>query len=182
MTPLSDSERGSIDPPVEVQVTVIRLPDERELTRRIGRHLDWLGARLSAVAVAAVPTAIVAVVLAAALGVGAGSRAGAIADVRAAGPAGVVAAYGYPASCLTVTISAVNHAFARADFAGSRSCGLQSSFPTAVFRRFGGEWHPLLYAVSRPCPVPSVPSSVQRQLALCRWSFVRTGPGAKAAS
>jgi hypothetical protein len=166
MTLLSGSERGSMGPPADVQVTVVGYPSERRLERWIARRLGWLPARLQMVGVAAVPAAVVAVVLAAALGVG--SPAAGTADVRAAGAAGVIAASGYPPACLTVTISARNRAYARADFARRGSCELDSGFPTAIFHRSGGEWHPFLYTVSYPCPVPSVPRSVQRQLELCR--------------
>src|SRR5205807_3062712 len=87
--------------------------------------------------------------------------------VRQAGTAGVAAAYGYPTGCLRVRISAIDPAFARADFEGPQSCSDAIAFPTALFHRFGGEWHPVLYAVSYPCPGRSVPASVQKQLALC---------------
>jgi hypothetical protein len=146
MTSPPDSQR-----PSEVHVTVLRSADYRGLQGR--------GAVV-------VPMAVVAVALALVLGAGGGSRA-ADATVGDPGAAGVAAAYGYPPSCLSVRIS-VDRAFARADFARATSCGIYSGFPTALFRRFDGEWHPVLYTFSYPCPVPSVPRAVQRELTLCR--------------
>jgi hypothetical protein len=78
--------------------------------------------------------------------VGSGPR-DAVWGVTEPGPAGVAAAYGYPLGCLRVTISPANPASARAEFDRGGSCGYVSGFATAVFRRFGGEWHPVLYTV-----------------------------------
>jgi hypothetical protein len=103
--------------------------------------------------------------LAIALG-GVGHR-GAVWGVSDVGRAGIAAAYGYSPGCLRVRISAANPVFARADFDRSVSCGPRPGFPTALFRRFGGQWHPLLYLAGYRCPVPAVPASVQRQLSLC---------------
>lgn len=93
--------------------------------------------------------------------------------MRDAGPAGVAAAYGYPRGCLRVRISGLDPRFARADFARPGTCGYAVEFPTAVFHRFGGEWHPVLYTVRYPCPVPTIPPPVQSQLALCPGHGVR---------
>jgi hypothetical protein len=148
--------------PSDVQITVLRLPDDGALRRRVESHL----ARLQTLAVAAFVVAIAGVMFAAVLGIGRPPRASA-AGVGDPGPAGVAAAYGYPPSCLDVTIAAVNPAFARADFHRSGACELYSGFPSALFHRFGEQWHPVLYAVSYPCPLQSVPPTVQRQLKLC---------------
>lgn len=170
-----DSQRGVTGPPSEVHVTVFRLADEHALHRRLGRELDWIWARLRLVAVVVLPLAIGGVLLAAVLGVGSRTSPGAAAGVTDAGPAGVAAAYGYPSACLKVRISEIDPSFARADFGRAGSCGLHGGFPTALFHRFGGEWHPLLYAVTYPCPMPSVPAPVQRQLSVCPRRATRAG-------
>lgn len=162
-TPFSDSRRQPVEQPSEVQVTVFRFPGDRAVQRR------WV---LPAAIAAALVGAVLAVV-----GVAGPSRGVATAGVDAAGPTGVAAADGYPSTCLTVTISPVNRTFARADFTPRRACGLASGFPTAIFHRFGGEWHPMLYAVRYPCPVPSVPPEVQRELSLCRSAGLGAGGG-----
>ena len=134
-------------------MTVFRLPGDHGARRR------WMLAP-------AIAGAVLVAVLLASGGTGPGGIA--TDGVTAAGPAGVAAAYGYPSSCLTVRISGGDRSFARADFARTRACELQDSFPTAMFRRFEGEWHPMFYTVSYRCPVPSVPHAVQSELALCR--------------
>lgn len=151
-----------------MQVTVFRLPDDRNHRRRLESERDRIPTRLRKVAVA-VAVAIVGVMFAVATGVGgSGGPPGVIWGVRDPGAAGVAAAYGYPPGCLRVRISAVNPAFARADSDHSGSCGYGIEFPTALFHRFDGEWHAVLYTVTYQCPVPSVPASVQSQLSLCQ--------------
>jgi hypothetical protein len=164
--PLPNSQGDSLAP-YDVQVMVLRVPDDGGLIQWLEGHRPQLPARLRKVAFA-FPAAIVGVMLAVAFAVGGGGgvQVG-IWGVRQAGPAGVAAAYGYPPGCLRVRISALNPAFARADFQHPRSCGYPVEFPSALFHRFGGEWHPVLYTVSYPCPVPSIPTLVQSQLSLC---------------
>ena len=165
--PLSDSRSDLKSAPSDVQVTILRLPDDRGLNQWLERHRDRIQALLRKVVVA-VTVAIVGAVFAVAFGVGASrGPGGVIWGVREAGPAGVAAAYGYPPGCLRVRISAANSAFARADFDRPRSCAYDVAFPTALFHRFDGEWHPVLYTVSYSCPVPSIPALVQSQLSLC---------------
>lgn len=149
MSSLPDSHRSFAGAPSEVQVTVFRLPDDRALSRRIERRLDRIPARVRRAVVTTLGAAAIGGLgLAIALG-GSGPR-GAVWGVSDAGPAGVAAAYGYPLGCLQVRISAANPAFARAEFDHHGSCGYVSGFPVARFRRFGGEWHPVLYSVSSP--------------------------------
>jgi hypothetical protein len=160
---------GQSDPlaPYDVRVMVLGFPDDGGLLRWLESHRARIPPRLWKVA-AAIPIAIVGALVAVAFAVGGGDqRQGVIWGVRQAGPAGVAAAYGYPAACLRVRISAVNPAFARADIDHPRSCGYDIGFPSALFHRFAGEWHPVLYAASYPCPVPAIPMSVQSQLSLC---------------
>lgn len=83
------------------------------------------------------------------------------------GPAGVAAAYGYPPRCLSITISTVDPAFARADYNHESPCGQYDGYVTAIFHRLDGRWRPVLDALGYACPVPSVPAAVQRDLAIC---------------
>jgi hypothetical protein len=149
MSSLPDSHRSPVGPPSEVQVTVFRLPDDGALHLRVARRLDRIPTRAKrAVAVLLGLAALGGLGLAIALGTG-GPR-GDVWGVTEPGPAGVAAAYGYPLSCLRVTISASDPAFARAEFDHHRSCGYASGFATALFHRFDGEWHPVLYSVTSP--------------------------------
>lgn len=166
MSSLPDSHRDLVGPPSEVQVTVLRLPDDRALYRRVGRWFDRIPSRVRRAVVATLGmTAIGGLGLAIALE--GGVPRGAVWGSSEAGPAGIAAAYGYSPGCLRVRIAAANPAFARADFDRYGSCGQVPGFPTALFHRFGGEWHPLLYVASYQCPVQSIPATVQRQLSLC---------------
>ncbi len=161
------NESDSAMAPSDVQITIVRLPRDRGLRRRFESHRDRIPTRLREVAIA-VPIAAAIVTLAVAFGFGgSGAPREGIWGVREAGAAGVAAAYGYPPGCLRVRISTVNPAFARADFDPRGTCGYEIPFPIALFRRFDGEWHPVLYMVSRACPMPSIPAPVQRQLSLC---------------
>lgn len=166
MSSLPDSQRNLVGPPSEVQVTVFRLPDDRALHRRVGRQLDRVPTRLRMAVVVALGVAAVGG-FAVAIAFGGGGPRGAVWGVSEAGRAGIAAAYGYSPDCLQVRISAANPAFARADFDRSGSCGHVPGFPTALFHRFSGQWHPLLYLAGYRCPVPSIPTPVQMQLSLC---------------
>lgn len=83
------------------------------------------------------------------------------------GPAGVAAAYGYPLRCLSITISTIDPAFARADYNHASPCGRYDGYVTAIFQRVDGAWRPVLHTLDYTCPVSSVPATVQRQLAIC---------------
>lgn len=83
------------------------------------------------------------------------------------GPAGVAAAYGYPPRCLSVTISAIDRAFARADFNHGSLCGQYAGDATAIFHRVDRVWRPVLDAVSYQCPLATVPPAVQSELGIC---------------
>jgi hypothetical protein len=146
MSSLPDSHRDLVGPPSEVQVTVLRLPDDHLLYRRVGRQLERIPTRVRQAVIATLGlVALGGFVLAVALG--AGGRRDAIWGVTEPGAAGVAAAYGYPLGCLRVRISAANPAFARAEFDRRGSCGYVSGFASATFRRFNGEWHPVLYSI-----------------------------------
>jgi hypothetical protein len=153
-TSLAGGKGGLGNPPSDVQVTVLRLPYDRG---GVPKSYRW-------VVVAAV--LVLGVFVALLLG-GAGPSRGVDAGVSDPGAPGVAAAYGYPTTCLKVAISALDRAFARADFEPATRCGLPGTYPTAMFHRFAGEWHPVLFTVSYPCPMPSIPASVQVELSLC---------------
>jgi hypothetical protein len=149
MSSLPDTQRNLVGPPSEVHVTVFRLPDEGALHRRVLRQLDRIPARVRRAAAATLGAAALGGI-AMAIALGGGGPRGDVWGVSDAGPAGVAAAYGYPLDCLRVRISAANPAFARAEFDHHGSCGYVSGFPIALFHRFGGEWHPVLYSVGSP--------------------------------
>jgi hypothetical protein len=100
-----------------------------------------------------------------------GERAGA----RAAGAAGVAAAYRNPLRCLIVSIAPHDPRFARADFNRSVSCGQYRGYSTAIFRRTGGIWVAVIEAISYSCPVRSLPAQVAEELGVCLVS--PRGPG-----
>jgi hypothetical protein len=145
MSSLPDSQRTLAGPPSEVQVTVFRLPDDRALERRVRKALDRIPARVRRIALAALAAAILGG-LGLAIAVASGGPHDAVWGVSEPGPAGVAAAYGYPLGCLRVRISAANPEFARAEFVRRGSCGYLPGFSTALFHRFNGEWHPMLYS------------------------------------
>lgn len=66
-----------------------------------------------------------------------GARA---AQARAAGPAGVAAAYGYPLRRLSITISASNPAYARAHVDRTSACAQHHGYVNASFHWIGGTW------------------------------------------
>lgn len=86
---------------------------------------------------------------------------------RERGAPGVAAAYGFPARCLSVTISRHDPTYARADFDHGSLCGEYAGYPTAIFHRIDGAWRPALEAIGYGCPVASLPRSVQSELAVC---------------
>ena len=99
-----------------------------------------------------------------------GDRAPANGVVREKGPDGVAAAYGYPARCLSVTILATDHTYARADFNHLSRCGRYTWYPTAIFHYAAGRWRTVLDAINYVCPIASLPHSVQTGLGVCDLS------------
>jgi hypothetical protein len=83
-----------------------------------------------------------------------------------AGPTGVAAAYGFPARCLSITISTAHPAYARADF-NHGACGSFAGYVTAIFHRVAHEWRPVLVSLGYRCPVGSLPAAVQAALDVC---------------
>jgi len=98
-----------------------------------------------------------------------GASSGAVvAGARAAGPAGVAAAYRYPLDCLGVTISATDPAYASARLDRASPCWRYGAYVTAIFHRVNGVWHLALKAASSSCRAVSLPAAVLAQLAICQ--------------
>jgi hypothetical protein len=76
---------------------------------------------------------------------------------RDSGPGGVAAAYGYPLSCLSITILPTDVTYARADFNQLTPCGRYAGYPTAIFHYQLGRWRPVLDVIAYTCPVDWLP-------------------------
>jgi hypothetical protein len=169
-----DRWTGQGEPPTEVEITLVER-DERAVGRRIfGEGSTWRRARARAVLLGVFVAAAIGATAAVAIGARHGGGRPRSAYLRAVSPrahlpgaAGVAAAYGYPAHCLTITISAIDRTFARADFNHASLCGRFAGDPTAIFYRSGGAWRLVLDAVDYQCPVGTIPGVVQRALAVC---------------
>jgi hypothetical protein len=147
---------------VAVEITVVPEPGARQ-HRATAVH--WLSLRRAAAVLVLVAAGLAtALTLAGAAG---RPRHPANDLARAPGPAGVAAAYGYPLACLSITILATDHSYARADFNHASPCGRFVGFSTAIFHRATGRWHRVLEAVSYTCPVASMPIAVQTRLGVC---------------
>jgi hypothetical protein len=142
----------------DVQITVV--PRQRTLGRRASVHARAIGAL---VFTACVATAAVGAFLASRPGV---RRVGASRS-RLTGAAAVAAAYRYPLACLSVTISASDPAYARAELDRASPCWRYGGYVTAIFHRTDGAWRLVLDVGSYPCPVRSLPAVVQAQLGVC---------------
>jgi hypothetical protein len=90
-------------------------------------------------------------------------------------PDRVAAAYGYPLTCLSVTILATNRTYARADFNHLSRCGRYTWYPTAIFHYASGRWRTVLDAINYVCPVASLPRPVQTELGVCDLSERQSG-------
>lgn len=148
-----------------MRITVISDPDAPTVW-------DWLASvpvlgRRPAVAVLVALVAVTALVT----GIPAGDRHRGRAEisllVHDRGAAGVAAADGYPPRCLSITISAANPSYARADFNHATPCGRYAGYATAVFHRAGRVWRTVLKATEYECPVASIPVAVQADLDVC---------------
>lgn len=164
--PQADDPRRLLgDPPTDVQVTVV--PGPRQFTvRTCLARIPAPGARL-VIAIMVLGTAIAALAAHTLLGGQRESARSADSQTRAAGPAGVAAAYGYPLSCLAVTIAPHDPRYARADYNRAVPCGRYGGYGTAIFHRVDGVWVRALDATSYACPVRSLPTVVQVELAVC---------------
>lgn len=155
---------GWPDPPSEVRVTVFQDPSDRGLFSRLSIRELKLERRRSYVVAALAVVGAVGAIVAMTLG---GPARPSHSRRRQGGATGVAAAYGYPTRCLSVTISSIDPAFARADFNHASPCGRYAGYPTAIFHVIHGGWRPVLEAVSYPCPATGIPRAVQAQLAVC---------------
>ena len=97
--------------------------------------------------------------------------------VREKSPDGVAAAYGYPLTCLSVTILATDRMYARADFNHLSRCGRYTWYPTAIFHYASGRRRTVLDAVNYVCPVASLPRPVQTELGVCDLAEVSRRAG-----
>jgi hypothetical protein len=165
---------------VLVEITVLPDPDSRTRRERIAGVRRVIRRR------AIVALALVLVLVLAILGAAGGTLLGdrdagrqlVNALARERGPAGVAAAYGYPLGCLSVTILATDHAYARADFNHMSPCGRYTGYPTAIFHYVTGAWRPVLDAIDYVCPVDSLPAAIQTELDVCLQASSRRGRSA----
>lgn len=160
----------------QVRVTVVpdAAPDGHAIRKRFAPDRVGTSARL--IAGLAVALAAVGVVV---MGARQSERAGTPHAVRvtqssSAGRAGVAVAYQYPFRCLSVTISAIDPSYARAELDRASPCWRYGAYSIAVFHRVHGAWRTVLDTTSYSCPVPSVPSAVQTQLGICPRTVTRS--------
>jgi hypothetical protein len=146
----SDRGRAPADLPSDVQITVtVRGARGHPLRERLaGKRVP---AALRTVVALALGVAAVGAIIVAALGALHGDRASVpvgapVAGARAAGPAGVAAAYGYgyPFRCLSITISASDPDFARAHVDHTSTCARYRGYVNASFHRVDGVWRLVL--------------------------------------
>lgn len=168
---------GSLaDPPSEVQVTVMPGPRAGAIRDRIAGARAWLTACLI-IGIVGTGAIVVGALHAGGIGTIPVARS-AEAELRTAGPAGVAAAYRYPLGCLSVTMSAVDRAYATTHVDRGSPCWRYGVYVTVIFRRVGAVWRLALEAASSSCPVVSLPAVVRTQLAECRRLLTRAhGPG-----
>jgi hypothetical protein len=153
-----------------VRITVFPHREGRGLQERLEARdgvrvlMGGHGLRLVVVVVVVAIAAMIAIV---AYGGGSSVPRRASNRAREPGATGVAAAYGYPSRCVSVTISAIDRVFARADFDHASQCGRYTGYSTAIFHRVNQGWEPVLEAVSYPCPVARIPPAVQKELGVC---------------
>lgn len=177
------------EPPPEVQVTVVSVTvvpgtgghDVRDRiagTRAVARARLILGLAI-VVAVGGVGGIAVDSLQGGRTGAPSGAPVG---QARAAGPAGVAAAYRYPLGCLGVTISASDPASASAHLDRASPCWRYGVYVTAIFHRVHRVWRLALEAASSSCPAVSLPAVVRAQLAVCRRTATPASPSSTATS
>jgi hypothetical protein len=169
--PDSGSER-----PSEVRITVTSDPDANALWSRLA-SVPVLG-RWPVVAVLVALVAVTALEA----GIPARNRHPGAAETspaaRARGALGIAGADGYPALCLSITISAANPSYARADFNRATPCGRYTGYAIAVFHRARGVWRTVLKATEYECPVTGLPIAVQVDLDICLRGDLTRSPAA----
>lgn len=160
-------DRGGLEnPPSEVQVTVLVGPRQRALRERPA-NVGKSGTGAAMLALALIVVAIGALLTGALAADHPSAPIASPAQARERGPAGVAGAYGYPPRCLSVTISASDPSYARADFDHASPCGRYDGSSGAIFRRVHGAWRQLAIPPGYSCPVDSLPEAVQAELAVC---------------
>lgn len=155
---------------IEVQVTVVPDPGENLVRDRIAGIRALSRARvIVGLAVLVAVGGVGGIVIGALPRERAATSSGVVgAGIRAAGPAGVAAAYRYPLGCLGVTISARKQAYASAHLDRASPCWRYGVYVTAIFHRVHGMWRLALEAASSSCPAVALPAVVLAQLAVCR--------------
>lgn len=88
-------------------------------------------------------------------------------SVTARGPNGVAAAYGYPLGCMSVTISAADRTYARADLSHAAGCGRITGYAPAIFHYVAGRWRLVPDAIGYMCNASAMPAVVERGFDLC---------------
>lgn len=157
----------------EVRVTVV--PDPREH----GPGKPSMAVRVAGTVSLALAIAVAAVVIVdARQRPSTGPRRTApVTHAATTGPAGVAAAYQYPFRCASITISAIDPSYARAELDRASPCWRYGAYSIAVFHRVHGSWQTVLNSTSYSCPVARIPADVQAQLAVCPRAVTRAVPG-----
>jgi hypothetical protein len=149
------------DPPWDVQVTIVRPPrSELPAGARFARTVVVRATLALVVVAGAVGTALVATARRDSARAPVAVRAGVD---RSRGAPATAAAYRYPLGCLGASLSATN----------SSACWRYGVYVTAVLRRVDGSWRLALEAVSRSCPIVTLPALVRAQVAACVRSDAR---------
>lgn len=158
----------------ELRVTVVPDPGGHALRKRLVQMRVAKSAGLVAglaVALAAVGAIVVGALPSQRT---AAPHAAPVTQPHRAGPAGVAVAYQYPFRCLSVTISAIDPSYARAELDRASPCWRYGAYSIAVFHRVHGAWRTVLDASSYSCPVASLPAAVQAQLGVCPRTVTRS--------
>ena len=134
----SDARRRLAEPPSLVEVTILVHGPRSDPWQRI-IAIGLRGRRAAVVALVLISVVVITLAAAAVFGTRtSGAQHASKAEARVSGPAGVAAADGYPLSCLSITTSRGNPAYARADFNRAVPCGRYDGSATAIFHRVGG--------------------------------------------
>jgi hypothetical protein len=174
------------DPPPEVHVTVVNVtvvPDTRGRDRIAGMRAVARARLIVGLAILVAVGGVGGIAVDSLQGGGTGTPSGALVrQARAAGPAGVAAAYRYPLGCLGATISAGDPASASARLDRASPCWRYGVYVTAIFHRVHRVWRLALEAASSSCPAVSLPAVVRAQLAVCRRTATPASRSSTAAS
>ncbi len=160
----------------QVRVTVVPdpAPAGHALLKRLAPNRVGTPARLIACLAVALAAVGVIVVRAQQRGRAGTPHAVPVTQSNSAGRAGVAVAYQYPFRCLSVTISAIDPSYARAELDRASPCWRYGAYSIAVFHRVHGRWRTVLDTTSYSCPVASLPAAVQAQLGVCPRNVTRS--------